>query len=761
MEEIKHFDHRHPLSLSNRKRDDWIKCEACRDYCDGQTYICSQGCEYYALHESCAKLPEEVKSPFHPHPLALQRADSRYWHCHGCHKYHELGQDFVYLCEDCNVKFDVKCAFMGTVKVIEGGKEKEQLHTHPLHHHPLVLFEKVPDERYKCSVCVKYCSDPCHPTYGCWECRLFLHDGSCFEAKLPLEIQHFFHPHPLTLCTKELDPDITCRACYMKAWKIWYYSCKQCKVSRNSVLDIACALLPTTMPINDIKSESQIQHFLHGHPLSLCNNKDFDDKKVSCLACAKGCTGNTTYVCGRGGNCERIYFHKSCLELPQQICHPFHLYHPLRLTLQFGFNYRKCNACRKVPHGFTTTLFDRIFITYICEAHCEFSLHVECVVMMPSITYEGHSHLLQFKYDNVENLDLKCSACNSNISESKAFTCLYCDLNLHFLCGPLPYTIKHKDHIIHPLFLTNSPVEEEVEDETDEFYCHACEEERDPLLPVYYCAECYFVAEFKCIFPQIISSLKGEYGDIELRNTLGHPGSSWQDMYEELKNLSKAMKTITTEEDGQYKDSEYSEDFLLSDKAYTRFMKFLDSGKWIFDPWKIIFNREEFVSVGDYVVPLRLATIQRKLLSKHGDVSAKSTLSPMAKLYLFIVLCECIYSMTSTKVVDITKDLLLNWWASFKMLQFARFEIQFAFDHLKRLTRAYFGLYVKRRVDNAFDNIDRDLTRLNKDIEALEKKRECIKSAKSAKSIKIEECLREASILKHGIASTGVLRILP
>ena len=65
------------------------------------------------------------------------------------------------------------------------------------------------------------------------------------------------------------------------------------------------------------------------------------------------------------------------------------------------------------------------------------------------------------------------------------------------------YTIKHKDHIINPLFLTNLPVEEEVEDETDKFYCHACEEERDPLLSVYYCAECHIVAEFKCVLPQV------------------------------------------------------------------------------------------------------------------------------------------------------------------------------------------------------------------------------------------------------------------
>nr|POE66441.1 hypothetical protein CFP56_29288 [Quercus suber] len=184
-------------------------------------------------------------------------------------------------------------------------------------------------------------------------------------------------------------------------------------------MDIACAtllVLPTSTTIKS-ETESQIQHFLHGHPLSL-RDKDVNDQVASCRVCMKSSTG-PTYVCGR-----------------------------------------------------------------------------------PSSDY-CHGHLLRFRDDNIENSKLECGACKSDISESYAFTCLYCDLNLHFLCGPLPYIIKHEDHNTHPLFLANSPVQEEVEDETHEFYCHACEEERDPQLPVYYCAKCYFVAEFKCVFSQV------------------------------------------------------------------------------------------------------------------------------------------------------------------------------------------------------------------------------------------------------------------
>uniref|UniRef100_A0A7N2MIW9 Uncharacterized protein n=1 Tax=Quercus lobata TaxID=97700 RepID=A0A7N2MIW9_QUELO len=229
-------------------------------------------------------------------------------------------------------------------------------------------------------------------------------------------------------------------------------------------------------------------------------------------------------------------------------------------------------------------------------------------------------------------------------------------------------------------------------------------------------------------------------------------GSSRKDVVEELCNAYVAMKTITAKDN----DSEYWEDMLLSDKAYTQFIKFLDCGREIVEPWK---TPEEVVKVGDYVVPMRLAPIIKHLLSKHGDVSAKSTVSPMAKQYLYIVLCECLYSMANTRVVDITKDLLLNWWTSFKILESTRFEIQFALNHLKRVADAYFGRYVERRLEN----IDGDIAKLSIELQNLLNKIETLKNKRDLESVKsksIEECLREASALQYGKASSGLLRIL-
>ena len=73
MEEIKHFDHEHPLSL--RKGPDWLHCTACLfNWNDDQTlYISSEGCSY-ALRQSCAMLSasQELQSLFHPpHTLTI------------------------------------------------------------------------------------------------------------------------------------------------------------------------------------------------------------------------------------------------------------------------------------------------------------------------------------------------------------------------------------------------------------------------------------------------------------------------------------------------------------------------------------------------------------------------------------------------------------------------------------------------------------------------------------------------------------------
>ena len=96
--------------------------------------------------------------------------------------------------------------------------------------------------------------------------------------------------------------------------------------------------------------------------------------------------------------------------------------------------------------------------------------------------------------------------------------------------------------------------------------------------------------------------------------------------------------------------------------------------------------------------------------------------------------------MINTKIVDVTEDLLLNWWTRLRILQFAESKIQFAFDHLKRVVQACLLF----QEDDALNEIDRDIL-------ALQEKRKGIIAARSSLT---EERLREASILKNWKAGT-------
>ena len=107
-------------------------------------------------------------------------------------------------------------------------EEEEEVRTHPNHQHPLLLFENMPGRLILyCPVCGDYYLNR-DIAYGCIPCLFFIHK-SCFEMKLPLEIQHFYQPHLLSICTNESDQGITCKTCcehLSKPPKFWYYSCK-------------------------------------------------------------------------------------------------------------------------------------------------------------------------------------------------------------------------------------------------------------------------------------------------------------------------------------------------------------------------------------------------------------------------------------------------------------------------------------------------------------------------------------------------------
>jgi hypothetical protein len=222
---------------------------------------------------------------------------------------------------------------------------------------------------------------------------------------------------------------------------------------------------------------------------------------------------------------------------------------------------------------------------------------------------------------------------------------------------------------------------------------------------------------------------------------------TWEDVLETLREdenykevvlLEDKIKEITTAR--WIEPYDHEEIIMLCDNACTDFMEFVEHDEdWCYKfpyDWDLSsIKKEEVVNVGDYMTTRRLAPILNHLLSNYGDIGAESTLSPkLVRSLYFCMLCECIYRMRNTKVVDITIGLLLSWWRCLKILQFAGFKIEFAFDRLKRVTHAHFGLYVENQEDNAVEQIEKFTRKL--------------KHIQSAKSSLIKECLREALVLK-------------
>ncbi|KAK5770130.1 hypothetical protein PVK06_046280 [Gossypium arboreum] len=268
-------------------------------------------------------------------------------------------------------------------------------------------------------------------------------------------------------------------------------------------LHVKCALFPTI----DSEDAKEIKHFCHPHTLALVENDEEYGSEPRCVACAEICLPPTpTFRCSR--SCNHFFLHQSrVVKLPYKsytIKHPSHPTHPLTITSRpYNDHIRTCGVCFRS--------IDSTLLAYSCRGYeCKFNLHLDCYNVLPSITFSGHEHLLNLleKSPNVT-----CYLCGVNC-RNFVLRCVSCDINIHLQCLPsalqclpsAPKTIKHKSHL-HPLTLTKSPFEYELnlDEEDDEFYCDVCEQKRNQRELIYYCAECKFIAEVKCVISEVLS----------------------------------------------------------------------------------------------------------------------------------------------------------------------------------------------------------------------------------------------------------------
>lgn len=172
-------------------------CYACNKHVSIEGYGCSK-CSFY-LHKSCSldliehyRDYKHIQNSFHNHPFEIvyhQDKVSGVVYCNVCGK-HCFGT--TYICFLCKFYLHKYCLdLMG------------KIYQNSFHEHPLIVIEKKVNDSAgyfamnidstSCSACDEPCLDK---TFACLKCKYYFHE-SCLE--LPHEIQHSFHPCPLSL----------------------------------------------------------------------------------------------------------------------------------------------------------------------------------------------------------------------------------------------------------------------------------------------------------------------------------------------------------------------------------------------------------------------------------------------------------------------------------------------------------------------------------------------------------------------------------
>ncbi|KAJ7946204.1 Cysteine/Histidine-rich C1 domain family protein [Quillaja saponaria] len=485
--------HEHPLFLSDELHEE--SCSNCMNTIkDEQAFVCHD-CMYY-LHKSCFGEPLVIKHFYHPHPLAhINR--TAFW-CGSCHKFFEFHQCLY--CELCDFTMDVRCALL--LNNIESEDQSDahdkniDVIQHFSHQHPLKSIQITdPDAEVTCFVCCTICLQE-QSLYGCISCECSAHE-SC--ARLPTEMAHPFHPpHLLSLLPRYHL--FLCSCCFSLEYT-FHFHCNDCSFH-------ICLECSSQKP----KIEVPLTINLPCHPQCSLNLRK--PSIFWCESCCKCIQNDWSF------SCEACDFHMDifCAVTPghqkviHNIQHSEHE-HPLRLTEK---------SDNSGTHAFR----------FQCK-ECSFNLCIKCSFLKPKIRYESHHHLLCF----IERFDksLRCDACETftkayNLLDDDyiatqhcVFRCVQCDFNLHLLCGPLPCKIEHEDHG-HPLTYMDTV----VEDDSGDYYCSLCQEERDPRSQVYYCADCKYIADLTCVIFEVLNILRGDCKDVHFR-ALGEPEIMVQD----------------------------------------------------------------------------------------------------------------------------------------------------------------------------------------------------------------------------------------
>ncbi|XVE90024.1 hypothetical protein DITRI_Ditri20bG0043200 [Diplodiscus trichospermus] len=479
----------------------------------GVISLCQHQCDFN-IHLECVPIPLIASHKYHRHPLILKDSvvedESTEYYCDICEE-ERNPEHHVYNCEKCTYIAHMKCVLMEEktsspeeILVCNSGGNCRSMDRKPLLEN--IMTEQTADQ----------------------------------QSEFPVpQIQHFSHQHVLNF-EEVIDKseDLYCNACHLELLSPAYsfpqrrsglFMCDECRdlstafvflcLVCNFKLDMKCATALAAprykdqRAVKDMEKEPKLFHFNHGHKMVFGNEESVlfsfnDDHKMvpgNCGSSAKEfkCNGCCLSILGPAYSCLDCDFilHESCFALPKEIQCPSHPSHSLEAS-QSRSSPVTCHAC---GYGFSPN-----DIGYGCNLESDLYFHYLCVKSLRRpLKSSSHEHdLYYFGVDGHQMLayskgafikHFNCSRCSRKCS-GPSYHCVKCKISFHLECVQIPEIVKSKYHI-HPFILKDSF----IEDDSGEYYCDICEEERNGKDHVYYCKECggQFVAHIECVFNKV------------------------------------------------------------------------------------------------------------------------------------------------------------------------------------------------------------------------------------------------------------------
>ncbi|XP_057511987.1 uncharacterized protein LOC130794165 [Actinidia eriantha] len=438
------------------------------------------------------------------------------------------------------------------------------------HEHRMTLYhEKFADKdsptapnppEKKDELCCHGCFNPIeHAMYGCTKtdtCRIFFHKAC---AELPRKINHPCHKsHPLTLVqdpstNPPLVPDRedpSSNPPLVTATQ---------DPRRNPPLVPAPQDPSRSPPLVHAPQDPRRNPPLVPAPQDPSRNPPLipvpEISKRKCSGCNLPIFRAATYACNEESCKDAFLFHKSCLELPRTIAHSKHPSHYLWLNCKFADTFY-CRICKDDHKG----------LNYQCE-RCDYYYGIRCIVKEATTNTSSsisdgstQGHILTFHRDQPSDCqEDDCLLCIERLRSQPILRCEECEFILHIRCvlpltmSVMPPTFQSKFHE-HHLTLTNC-FAEGYNDDSSWPYCDVCDENINPILSFYYCAQCDFADDLTCALREMGRSFAHILGNMTLNLlpvVIENPSSTVSEILESItEDDKKIFKMIVKDDQGR------------------------------------------------------------------------------------------------------------------------------------------------------------------------------------------------------------------